>query len=354
MCVAVKADAYGHGAVPCAKAVLEAGAQYLAVATVDEGIELRENGIDAPVLLLSLCSMSEIASAVKYDITPLVFDRYYVEDFAREVKKSGRTDFAVHIAVDTGMGRIGVYPEEAGELALQIHKTGCLKVDGICTHFAVSDGASSEDDKYTKLQYERFMQAVDSVKQKGIDPGIRHCCASAACLTRKDMQLDMVRPGIIAYGYYADEIDRDYLCKAGTPLDLKEVMTLECEVSAVRKFKKGMSVGYGRTWTAPEDTEIAVLTIGYGDGLLRAYGKAGLTVAINGRPYPVRGRICMDQCMVELGNGSGVQRGDKAVIFGLKEDGALQNADDIARKAGTISYEVATCITKRVPRVFIS
>ena len=160
-------------------------------------------------------------------------------------------------------------------------------------------------------------------------------------------------PGIILYGYYADEVDRAYLERRGTPLDLKPVMTLETEVSAIRHFSAGMSVGYGRSWTAQEDTDIAVLPIGYGDGLLRRWGQCGLHVMIKGKAYPIRGRICMDQCMVELGRDSPVRRWDKVVIFGCGEDGAGQDADAIARATGTISYEITSCITRRVPRAYV-
>ena len=228
-----------------------------------------------------------------------------------------------------------------------------LAIGGTCTHFALSDGTSRKAEAYTQLQYRRFLTAVENIRNEGLDPGLRHCCASAASLTHADMQLDMVRPGIILYGYYADEVDREYLASAGTPLDLTPVMTFESEVSAIRHFTKGMSVGYGRTWIAAEDTDIAVIPVGYGDGLLRRWGSCGLQLAIGGKPYPVRGRICMDQCMVELGPDSPVRRWDKAVIFGSPADGAAQDADAIARATGTISYEITSCITRRVPRIYI-
>ncbi len=353
ICAAVKADAYGHGAVECSKRLLAEGVDVLAVATVGEGEELRAAGISCPILLLSLCAPEEIEDAVRQDITPLVFDKEYIQLFSREAGKLGKADYPVHIAVDSGMGRIGCLPEEAGKIARMIVDSGNLTIGGTCTHFALSDGISQEAQEYTKNQYTNFLKAIDNIRSEGLDPGLRHCCASAATLIHAEMQLDMVRPGIILYGYYADEVDREYLHKLGTPLDLRPVMTLETEVSAIRHFSRGMSVGYGRTWIAEKDTDIAVLPVGYGDGLLRRWAAAGLEVAIGGKTYPIRGRICMDQCMADLGSGSPVHRWDKAVIFGCKADGAAQDADDIARLTGTISYEITSCITKRVPRTYI-
>lgn len=353
ICAAVKADAYGHGAVECSRRLLAEGADVLAVATVGEGVELRDAGIHCPILLLSLCAPEEIEEAVRHDITPLVFDKEYIELFSMAAEKVGKRGYSVHIAVDSGMGRIGCMPEEAGKIARMLVDSGKLTIGGTCTHFALSDGTSQEAQEYTQLQYTNFLKAIDNIRNEGLEPGLRHCCASAASLTHAEMQLDMVRPGIILYGYYADEVDREYLHKSGTPLDLRPVMTLETEVSAIRRFSRGMSVGYGRTWIAEKDTDIAVLPVGYGDGLLRRWASSGLEVAIGGKTYPIRGRVCMDQCMADLGLGSPVHRWDRAVIFGCKADGAAQDADDIARLTGTISYEITSCITKRVPRTYI-
>ena len=353
ICAAVKADAYGHGAVECSRRLLREGVDVLAVATVGEGAELRAAGLSCPILMLSLCAPEEAEEAVANDITPLVFDREYVQLFSQAAAKLGKAAYPVHIAVDSGMGRIGVLPEEAGAVARAVAECGNLTIGGTCTHFAMSDACSEEAAAYTQEQYKNFLIAIENIREEGLEPGLRHCCASAATLVHADMQLDMVRPGIILYGYYADEVDRDYLNSLGTPLDLRPVMTLETEVSAIRHFSKGMSVGYGRTWIAGQDTDIAVLPVGYGDGLLRRWAACGLSVAIGGKSYPVRGRVCMDQCMVELGLDAPVRRWDKAVIFGCPGDGAMQDAGDIARATGTISYEITSCLTRRVPRVYV-
>ena len=353
MCVAIKADAYGHGAVPCAKAAVESGADYLAIATVDEGIELRTNGIKVPLLLLSLCSPEEIPDAVRYGLTPFIFDSEYIQLFAGVCRSVGIKEFPVHLAVDTGMGRIGCAPKQAGKLAAEIVKTGVLTLGGTGTHFALSDGTSKAAVKYTRNQYEEFKTAIKSIRKAGIEPGICHCSNSAATLNNPEYHMDMVRPGIICYGYYADEVSKEFLESRKIKIDLKPVMTVETSVCAIRPFAQGKSVGYGCTWTAQEDTDIAVLPVGYEDGWFRRFSKEGIKVSINGKDYPVRGRICMDQCMIELGKDHKVKRWDKAVLFGCKEDGALQTADDIARITGTIPYEITCGISKRVPRIYV-
>lgn len=355
MCVPVKADAYGHGSIECAKAALEAGVEFLAVAAVEEGVELREAGIKGRILIFSLASPEEIHDAVKADLTPFVFDEEYIDMFAKEALRQGKKSYPVHLAVDTGMGRIGCYAKDAASLARHIADTGILLHEGTMTHFATSDGKSQADCDYTKKQFEEFKSAIRGIEEAGLSAGICHCANSAATLDLPETHMGMVRPGIIVYGYDADEVNAQYLAKKGTPINLKPVMTLETEVCAIRPFKKGMSVGYGRTWIAEEDTDIALLPIGYGDGFLRRFAQNGIKVAINGKAYPVRGRICMDQCMVDIGkDNKEIQRWDKAVIFGCKEDGALQTADDIAKLTGTISYEITTVLTRRVPREFRS
>ncbi|MBR5402220.1 MAG: alanine racemase [Treponema sp.] len=356
ICVAVKADGYGHNAIITSQIAQELGIDYLAVATVDEALELRNAGIKTNILLLSICTPFEMPDLFEYKITPLVFGTEYID----LLKKAADTycenqgidkKFDVHLAVDTGMGRIGCYPQEAGEQAKLIQSTKHLKLGGMCTHFAVSDSLEKANQDFTKVQFDQFKTAVENVKKEGIDPGICSCGASAALLNNQDMHFDMVRPGIITYGYYPDQITHDYLVSAGKNFDIKPVLALETKVVAIRHFPKDKSVSYGRTWTAEEPTDIAVLPIGYADGLLRRFSP-GLEVTINGKNYPVRGRICMDQCMVEIGqNNKDVHLWDKVLIFGPKESGALNTADDLARIGNTISYEVLTSITKRVQRV---
>ena len=355
ICVAVKADAYGHGAIECAKAAEKFGVDFLAVASVSEGKELRENGISLPILLLSLCDISEFDELVAAEITPFVFDPEYILSLSSAVKKAGlHSSYNVHLAIDTGMGRIGCAPQDASCIAKLIAGTENLFLEGVATHFSVADSVDFSDIAYTKKQFELFNFAIESIKKAGISPGICHCANSAACISLPETHLDMVRPGIIVYGYYPGEITKAYCVSHGINIDLKPVMALVSKVSAVRQIKKGESVSYGRLWTSEQNTKIAVLPVGYADGFFRNLSDCGLFVEINQKQYPLIGRICMDQCMIDLGNDCDVKRGDEAVIFGPEESGAFQSAQKIADISGTISYEITCAFAKkRVPRVYI-
>ncbi|MBS7295504.1 MAG: alanine racemase [Treponema sp.] len=352
LCIAVKADSYGHNAILTSKLAEEAGVEFLAVATVDEGIELRNAGIKCNILLLSICIPEEYESLFKYEITPLIFDLENIKNLSDAADKyfTNNAKFKVQLAVDTGMGRIGCYPDEAGEQAQVINNSNHLILSGMCTHFAVSDSLDKENIEFTNKQYEDFEKAIENVKNKGIDPGICSCSNSAAIMNNKNMHINMVRAGIITYGYYPDDITKEYLKSVNKDIELKPVLSLETKVVAIRHFKKGQSISYGRTYVCENDTDIAILPIGYADGLLRRFSP-GLCVTINGKNYPVRGRICMDQCMVELGKNHNVKLWDKVLIFGPKESGALNTADDLAKIGNTISYEVLTSISKRIERV---
>lgn len=350
MCVAVKSDAYGHNAVFAAKIAQECSVEYLAVATVEEGMELRENGISADILLLSLCAEDEMPDLIKNRITPLVFSFEHIRMMKKACKSLSQKKYPVFLAVDTGMGRIGCLPQDAGKEAEFIEENEILNLKGMCTHFAVADSLKKENIEYTEKQFEAFTIAIDNVKARGINPGIRSCANSAAILLNPKMHLDMVRPGIITYGYYPDKDVKKFIQSHNVDFDIKPVLAFETKVAAIRHFEKGKSVSYGREWTCEDETDIAVLPVGYADGLLRRFSP-GLTVTINGKNYPVRGRICMDQCMVDLGkNNNDVKLWDKVVIFGPKESGALNTADTLAEIGNTISYEVLTSLSKRVKR----
>lgn len=357
MCVAVKANGYGNGAVRCAKTAIESGADYLAIATISEGIELRQAGIKAPILMLSLCCPQEIELVIRNSITPLVFDEEMINLYDEKVELlknelNLKEKFSVHIAIDSGMGRIGCLPKDAISVAKKIVNSKNICIGGMCTHFSVSDSIEQGDMEYTTIQHENFMQAVNSVKEEGIDPGIVHCSNSGATVFRPEFQHDMVRPGIIVYGYYPDKINKEFLKKNGIDLELKPVMALVSGICAIRKFEKGKSISYGRTYTTEEATSIGVIPVGYGDGFLRSFGSI-VKPCINGKSYPIRGRICMDQCMIDLGKNPRVNRWDKVVLFGPKESGANITAQEIADSIGTIPYEILTGITHRVERIYI-
>lgn len=338
LCIAVKADSYGHNAVLTSKIAESLGVEYLAVATVSEGVELRQAGIKAHILLLSLCVPEEFSDLFEYDLTPLVFGNEYIvaldkaamEYSNKKLCKENPKKHSVFLAIDTGMGRIGCYPEEAGDEAKLINASSYISLKGLITHLCVSDSLIEDNQVFTKEQGEEFKLAVENVRKVGINPGILSCGASAGLLNYPDLQFDLVRPGIITYGYYPDEITKEYLKSQKKDFDIRPVLALETQIVAIRHFPKGKTVSYGRTYECPDETDIAILPIDYADGLLRRYSP-GLEVTINGRNYPVRGRICMDQCMVDIGkNNKNVKLWDKVVIFGPKECGALNTAEDLA------------------------
>ena len=352
ICMPVKADAYGHGAVEIAKRAVKCGIYCLAVATVDEGVELRKAGLKCPILLFSLPCPDEFLTLVTYDITPFVFEQYFVEDLQRAAGRFGKK-LDVYLKVDSGMGRIGCKIEDAQKIALLINDSPNLHLAGIATHLCVSDCVRESDVEFTNKQIENFTWAVNSVKAAGIKPGIVTCSASGGVLLyAKKAQFDMVRPGILFYGYYPDPcVEKHLIEQNGFAPEFKPVMELKTKIESIKKVDKGTSISYGRTWFAPQDTFIATLPIGYADGLLRHFsGK--ISVKIGQKRYPLVGRICMDQCMVDLGpDCDDVKTWDDVTIFGSEDD--CNTADTLAEIADTISYEITCGIHKRVPRVYV-
>ncbi|MDR3336515.1 MAG: alanine racemase [Treponema sp.] len=349
ICLPVKADAYGHGAVWVAKTALKAGVRYLAVATVHEGKLLRDGGIDAPILLLSIPLPEEIPDVVANGLIPLVTDQEFAAALANAAKAAGR-QVQVHLKIDTGMGRVGVSPDKAVEAASFIKSRDFLVYAGTATHLAVSESTAVEDISFTKQQILRFKETVDSIKKAGIDPGIVHSANSGAVILHQDSWFDMIRPGIMIYGYAPVALEAGPLTGNGKEADLrlKPVMELSSRVVFIKKVKKGESISYGRKWTALVDSWIATIPIGYGDGLPRALG-GYLSIKIRDNFYPLVGRICMDQCMINLGPETDIKRWDEVTIFG----GKSFTAADLAEELGTIPYEITCNINKRVPRVYI-
>ncbi|MDR0540490.1 MAG: alanine racemase [Spirochaetaceae bacterium] len=345
LCVPVKADAYGHGAVPVARAALEAGASYLAVATVDEGAQLRESGITAPVLLLSQCLPAEMEAVCEYTLVPLISDREAAALFEKAAAQTFALNrnkkLSVFIKIDTGMGRIGCSAEESASLAEYISKSALLNYAGTITHFAVSDSSSADNVEYTRRQISLFSAALNNIRMRSINPGIVSAANSGGAVGYPESWFDMARPGIILYGYQ----DAESL----PHLDFKPVMELTTRLVYLKTVHKGESVSYGRTWTAGEDTVVGVLPVGYADGLPRILSN-NYSVCINNVLYPLAGRVCMDQCMVNLGKNPAVNRWDAVTVFGGGQPSL--DASDIAKRAGTIPYEITCNINKRVPRIY--
>ncbi|MCL2130767.1 MAG: alanine racemase [Treponema sp.] len=339
ICVPVKADAYGHGAVPVSLRALEAGAECLAVAALSECAELRSGGITAPILLLSQALPEEFPDIVSLALSPLVSDYEVIEQLAFTAKIAGKK-LPVHLKIDSGMGRMGCRPEEAAALAAKIVSHKELTLEGVATHLSVSDSLNPDDFAYTKEQLRRFGEAVYSIRDAGIEPCIVHAANSGAFVFHEDSYFDMVRPGIFLYGYSPAASEKEGLIA-------KPVMEFRSAVVSIKEIKKGEAVSYGRTWVSPEDTKIGIIPAGYADGLPRLLSN-NFSVLIQGKTYPLIGRICMDQCMVNLGKETAVHRWDEVKFFGP----GFTTAADIAEKLNTIPYEITCNINKRVPRVY--
>lgn len=340
---AVKANAYGHGAVAVARMIEASGvADWLGVATVPEGIQLRRAGITLPILKLSPAFDDELRDAVDHRLTLTVASPHAVRALEQVCRESGSLA-TVHLKVDTGMGRVGVDVERAPELAAAVEASAHLDLQGIFTHLPISDAESGR--AFTRDQLARFDAVVAAIQDRiGRRVELVHASNSGGILGHPGARYDMVRPGIMSYGYYPD---------ATTPrtIALRPAMTVATRLSFVKQVAAGTPIGYGGTWTAPEDTVIGTFPAGYADGFNRLFSNRG-TVLIDGAALPVVGRVCMDQSMVDLGPGSSHQPGDEVVLLGRSGE-QTWDADDWARTLGTISYEVTCQIAPRVDRIHV-
>lgn len=338
----IKADAYGHGAVPVSHALVDLGAGYLAVSNLEEAVQIRRGGIRAPLLILGYTPPMYAENMIYLDLTQEIHSLAYAKQLNDAL--SG-TNFIlnVHLKLDTGMTRIGftAYGEEADLAALlEAARLPHLHVEGAFMHFCVADSRDPKDVDFTRLQYRRFREALDYLAENGVKPEICHCCNSGATLLYPEYAMDMVRPGIMTYGLYPSEDTRDIL-------DLQPVLSLYTTVSQIRVIPAGTAVSYGRTYTTPSERRIAVLSIGYADGLSRSLSDR-VCFLLRDRLVPVVGRICMDMCMVDVTEVPEAQVGDEVTILG----GDL-TCDALAQKLDTISYEVLCSINKRIPRIYL-
>ena len=338
----VKADAYGHGATSVAPVLLKNGASKLAVAVIAEGIELRDAGIKEPIMILGYTPLELGEDLINYDIEQTVYDLEYAKELSNIAKRLGKKA-KIHIALDTGMGRIGFLPnEESFKDVVEICNLDGLDVCGIFTHFSTAD---EEDKTYTYEQFNKMKEFNDKLKEVGINIKLKHASNSGAIIDLPETYLDGVRAGIILYGYYpSNDVNKDRL-------KLEPALTLKTRVSHVKTLDKDMYISYGRTFKTERKSVIATLPIGYADGYLRLLsGKA--KVIINGKFANVVGRICMDQCMIDVTDIGDVKVSDEVILLG--EDGDLKfNADDMAEAMGTINYEVLCMIRHRIPRIYI-
>ena len=337
----VKADAYGHGAVQVARRLETLGAEYLAVACLDEALELRQARITTPILILGYTPTERAEALLDNGITQTVYDVEMARALSNAAAAAGKT-LKIHVKADTGMSRLGWLcggedQSAAVEAIAQVCALPGLEAEGIYTHFANADG----DEDYTMLQFTRFLDLLEALEGRGITFAIRHCAASAAALKFPCTHLDMVRPGIALYGHYPDPS-----CEGLDGPGLRPVMTLKTRVASVKAVPAGTPVSYGCTHVLDRETKLAALTIGYADGLPRLCSDK-LEVLIGGQRAPVVGRICMDMCMADV-TGLDVAPGDEVEVFGEHLP-----IEDVAALAGTIQYELLCAVSPRVHRAYL-
>ncbi len=336
----VKADAYGHGIVPIAKAGESDGVDYFAVANVEEGVRLRENGISKPILVLLQPNEDEIEELIKCNLTPLVSEFDFARKLSEEAVKHRRM-LKVHCKVDTGMGRQGIHIDKARVEIRNIVHLPNIDLEGIATHFPC---AELENDSYTMQQISVFSKLLQDLDETGIPYEIAHCANSAGIINYPSSYFDAVRPGIMTFGVLP--VDNPRAKGLVSP-----ILRWEARVIQVKTIPKGSTIGYGRTFQAPYDMDVAIVPVGYADGYKLSLSNKG-EVLIKGVRCPVRGNVSMDQIVVEIKTDKEVKNGDTVVIIG--KDGEEEiTVEEMAKKAGTIPYDVLTGIGARVKRVYV-
>ncbi len=338
--VAVKANAYGHGAAVVSRAAVAAGASRLAVSRTEEGIELRQAGVAAPILLLSYTLPGESDAIVRWNLTPTVNSEPQAEALADAARTQGRY-LPIHVMVDTGMSRYGLLPDEVLEFVRLLRSMPPLVLEGLYTHFAVADWP---DKAFTRDQFAAFKVVAARLEASGISFPLKHVSNSAATIDLPEMALDMVRCGIALYGLRP---------AAGVEpaVPLQPALTLKSRVGRVRMLPAGASISYGRTYVTEQPTRVALIPVGYGDGYHRILSNRG-AVLIRGRRAPILGRVCMDQFVVDVSQIPNVQLHDEAILIGRQGEESIP-AEEVARWAETINYEVTTSLMPRLPRIYL-
>ena len=333
----LKADGYGHGAIRVARTALNNGARYLGVASINEGALLRRSGIAAPILVLGFTPAWQARELVLNDLSATVFDL----DVARALSRAAgelNGQVPVHVKVDTGMGRLGLLPDEVVPFVLDLLALPNLRLEGIFTHFSVADS----DPAYTRWQLDRFREVLAALAQAGVEVPLVHAANSAAILTLPESHFSMVRLGIALYGLHPSDQVR-------CPPDFRPALAFKTQVAQVKTLPPGSFVSYGNTYQTEGEQRIAVIPVGYADGFRRAPRHWG-EVLVRGQRAPIVGRVCMDQTMIDVTRIPDVRQGDEVVLIG-EQGGERITAEDVAERLGTINYEVVSEILARVPRV---
>ena len=341
----VKADGYGHGVFEVAQTALQNGADCLGVAWVYEAIELRKMGIEVPILVLGNSSDSVIKEIIDFDITPAVSDVLFAKKISDMAKVLGK-NVKIHIKIDTGMSRIGFLADsemnrkDTCRKISEIAQLPNIKIEGMFSHFASAD---EENTEYTYMQYEKFMKVADALENSGIQIPIKHICNSAGLVKFPWMQLDMVRAGIIIYGLYpSKEFDKNLI-------DIIPAMSFKARVIAVKELDEGTALSYGMTYKLKKKAKIATVAVGYADGYSRALSNVA-EVFVCGKRVKQVGRICMDQCMIDVTAVNNINVGDEVILFGGSDKFSVENTAELI---GTIGYELVCAVGRRVPRIYI-
>ena len=340
ICGVVKANAYGHGSVEISKALIKEGVDYLAVARLEEGIELRQNDINVPILCLGYVDENSLEYAIKNNIDITIYS-YEAANKLNEICENLGKKSSVHIKIDTGMSRIGFLPNiESIDDIEKIYKLSNIDIKGIYTHFAVAD---EKDKAFTYKQAERFSYVTKELEGRNVYIPIKHVSNSAATMDCSDLNFNMVRCGIILYGHYpSDDVNKEVL-------PLKPLMTLKTKIAHIKELDSDVGISYGLRYKTSEKTTIATLPIGYADGFTRLLTDKS-KVKVNGEMVPVVGKICMDQCMIKINKKDDIKIGDEVIIFG---EGYEERIENLANELGTINYEVLCMINRRVERVYM-
>ncbi len=341
----VKADAYGHGAVSCARIAVESGAaNYLGAGVIEEGIELRENGLNAPILILGSIFPDEAEDLVRHNLATILCTQPLAQALSKEAEKQDKT-VSVHIKVDTGMNRLGISPENLPTLLDQVRNLKNLKIEALSTHFSSAD---DEDLSVTQAQLEKFQTALTILQKEGVHTPIVHCANTSALFKFPESHFNMVRPGLILYGVLPSPSLRPVIDQGENPF--QPVMQWKSQIILLKPIAKNQPVSYSGSFTTQRNSLIATLPIGYADGLHRMLSNK-MDVLIRGRRAPQVGNICMDMILIDVTDIPDVQAGDEVVIFGRQGDEMI-SVEELAVKGKTIPYEILCSVSKRVPRIY--
>jgi alanine racemase len=350
----VKGNGYGHGGPQVAQILEKAGSDWFGVTSASEGIEVRKAGIRQPILVLTSFWPGEEENLLKHSLTPVIHrcDQLAPLDHAASKSRS-RSPFSFHLKMDTGMNRLGIAPSDVDCFAGQLAKCRHLQLGGVLTHFASSEAfAPSAQGQQTREQEEHFFVALERLRALGVDPGIVHLANSAAIAVRPETWADMVRPGVILYGYHPGYDPPEQRSEAEKKLPLKPVMSLRTRIISLRRVPAGASVGYGGKFVTERPSVIGVLAAGYGDGVHRSLGNRG-SVLVRGELAPIVGIVSMDVTMIDVTDVPGVELGDLVTIYGV--DGEhVHPASQVARGIGTVTSDLLCAVSARVPRIYVS